>query len=70
MADAGAGADACAEAGVEEAHGFQPLQRNSWYGIVDDRFDESKHGSRGPMNREEGATHLESGWPVREDKSS
>jgi len=28
--------------------GFEPRQRNSWYGIVDERHD----GERGPMNRE------------------
>ena len=36
--------------------GFEPLQRNTWYGIVDERYDE-KRGPRGPMSREEGATH-------------
>lgn len=34
--------------------GFRPLQRNSWYGIVDSRWE----GPRGPQNREEGASHL------------
>jgi cyclic dehypoxanthinyl futalosine synthase len=34
--------------------GFEPLQRNSWYGIIDERYDD-KHGPRGPMTREEGA---------------
>jgi cyclic dehypoxanthinyl futalosine synthase len=29
--------------------GFQPLRRNSWYGIVDERFEGPE---RGPMNRE------------------
>ena len=33
--------------------GYTPYQRNSWYGIVDDRFE----GARGPANREEAATH-------------
>ena len=34
--------------------GFTPLRRNSWYGIVDERFTD---GERGPQSREEGATH-------------
>ena len=33
--------------------GFRPLQRNSWYGIVDPRWD----GSRFPESREQAATH-------------
>ena len=33
--------------------GFRPLQRNSWYGIVDKRWE----GSRFPENREQAATH-------------
>lgn len=33
--------------------GFRPLQRNSWYGIVDPRWE----GSRFPENREQAATH-------------
>ncbi len=33
--------------------GFRPLQRNSWYGIVDPRWE----GSRFPENREAAATH-------------
>ena len=37
---------------IENA-GFQPRQRNSWYGIVDER-----HGKPAcPANREEAATH-------------
>ncbi|MCP3916093.1 MAG: CofH family radical SAM protein [bacterium] len=32
-----------------EGAGFRPLQRNSWYGIVDERFE----GERGPVCREE-----------------
>ena len=39
---------------VIERAGFTPLQRNSWYGIVDERFEGAE---RGPMNREQGATH-------------
>jgi cyclic dehypoxanthinyl futalosine synthase len=35
---------------VIERAGFKPLRRNSWYGIVDERFEGSE---RGPMNREE-----------------
>jgi cyclic dehypoxanthinyl futalosine synthase len=38
---------------VIERAGFRPLRRNSWYGIVDERFE----GERGPRNREEAATH-------------
>jgi cyclic dehypoxanthinyl futalosine synthase len=41
------------ERAIERA-GFTPLQRNSWYGIVDERFVGAE---RGPMNREQGATH-------------
>ncbi len=33
--------------------GYEPLQRNSWYGIEDERFD----GQIWPKNREEAATH-------------
>jgi cyclic dehypoxanthinyl futalosine synthase len=33
--------------------GFRPMQRNSWYGIVDKRWE----GSRFPENREQAATH-------------
>jgi cyclic dehypoxanthinyl futalosine synthase len=33
--------------------GFRPMQRNSWYGIVDKRWE----GSRFPENRDQGATH-------------
>lgn len=33
--------------------GFEPVQRNSWYGLVDERFE----GPRGPMSREDAATH-------------
>ena len=40
------------------AAGFEPFQRNTWYGIVDERWDEEARGPRGPMNRAEGATHL------------
>ena len=34
--------------------GFLPRQRNTWYGIVDERHE---GGPTGPQNREEGATH-------------
>ena len=37
--------------------GFVPLRRNSWYGIVDERFDARGGRERGPQSREEGATH-------------
>lgn len=37
--------------------GFAPRRRNSWYGIVDDRHDEARDGPRGPMSREDAATH-------------
>jgi cyclic dehypoxanthinyl futalosine synthase len=37
--------------------GFTPLQRNSWYGIVDERFEGNDSMGRGPMNRGEAATH-------------
>ena len=40
--------------GVIERAGFMPLQRNSWYGIVDPRRAELRHG---PFSREEAATH-------------
>jgi cyclic dehypoxanthinyl futalosine synthase len=43
------------EHAIERA-GFRPLQRNSWYGIVDPRF-QGQDGARGPMNREQAATH-------------
>lgn len=33
--------------------GYEPLQRNSWYGIVDERFT----GTTWPKNREQAATH-------------
>jgi len=33
--------------------GFRPMQRNSWYGIVDKRWE----GSRFPESREQAATH-------------
>ena len=36
--------------------GFEPLQRNSWYGIVDQRFD-GPEAARGPMDRDQAATH-------------
>jgi cyclic dehypoxanthinyl futalosine synthase len=36
-----------------ERAGFRPLRRNSWYGIVDERWD----GERFPRDREEAATH-------------
>ena len=42
-------------AGIErviERAGFAPRRRNSWYGIVDERFEGA---DRGPMNREEAA---------------
>ncbi len=35
---------------VIERAGFQPLRRNSWYGIVDERYEGSE---RGPMSRDE-----------------
>ena len=38
---------------VIERAGFRPLQRNSWYGIEDPRWD----GPTGPRSREEAATH-------------
>ncbi len=34
--------------------GFVPRQRNSWYGLVDERHEA---GAVGPQNRDEGATH-------------
>ena len=37
---------------VIERAGFAPRRRNSWYGIVDERFEGAE---RGPMNREEAA---------------
>jgi cyclic dehypoxanthinyl futalosine synthase len=37
---------------VIERAGFTPLQRNSWYGIVDPRHPQLR---RGPFNREESA---------------
>ncbi|MDZ4773916.1 MAG: cyclic dehypoxanthinyl futalosine synthase [Planctomycetota bacterium] len=37
--------------------GFTPLRRNSWYGIVDERF----RGDRRPTTREEAATHTDVG---------
>jgi len=40
--------------GVIRRAGFTPLQRNSWYGIVDPRYEGLE---RGPLNREEAATH-------------
>jgi cyclic dehypoxanthinyl futalosine synthase len=40
-----------------ERAGFAPRRRNSWYGIVDERHDESRDGPRGPLSRAEGATH-------------
>jgi cyclic dehypoxanthinyl futalosine synthase len=40
-----------------QAAGFTPRQRNSWYGIVDER-----HGAQAsPANREEAATHRAAG---------
>ena len=39
-----------------ETAGFLPRQRNSWYGIVDERPLPAGVG-RGPQDREEGATH-------------
>ena len=35
------------------ARPLRPMRRNSWYGIVDDRWE----GERFPMNREQAATH-------------
>ena len=43
------------EHAIERA-GFVPRQRNSWYGIVDERHGEAD-GPRGPASREEAATH-------------
>jgi cyclic dehypoxanthinyl futalosine synthase len=37
---------------IEQA-GFRPLRRNSWYGIVDERWE----GATFPANREQAATH-------------
>jgi cyclic dehypoxanthinyl futalosine synthase len=37
--------------------GFTPLRRNSWYGIVDERYD----GDRGPRSPAEAATHKAAG---------
>ena len=36
-----------------EGAGFRPLRRNSWYGIVDERWE----GPPGPQTREQAATH-------------
>jgi hypothetical protein len=33
--------------------GYEPLQRNSWYGVSDERFS----GETWPLNREQAATH-------------
>ena len=41
---------------VIAAAGFTPRRRNSWYGIVDERHGDGD-GPRGPMNRDEAATH-------------
>jgi cyclic dehypoxanthinyl futalosine synthase len=38
---------------VIETAGFRPLRRNSWYGIVDERWE----GDRSPTCREEAAVH-------------
>ena len=35
--------------------GLRPLQRNSWYGIADERWDATEDGPKGPQNRKEGA---------------
>jgi len=40
-----------------EGAGFVPRRRNSWYGIVDERHT----GERGPLSREEAATHRAAG---------
>jgi cyclic dehypoxanthinyl futalosine synthase len=40
-----------------ERAGFRPLRRNSWYGIVDERWD----GKCRPATREEAATHRAAG---------
>lgn len=45
------------ERAIERA-GFLPLQRNSWYGIVDPRHPALQ---RGPNSREEAATHAAAG---------
>jgi aminodeoxyfutalosine synthase len=37
-----------------ERAGFRPLRRNTWYGIVDERF-EGPEADRGPQTREQGA---------------
>ena len=39
-----------------ETAGFTPRQRNTWYGIEDERH-EGPPEARGPRNREEAATH-------------
>ena len=41
--------------------GFTPVQRNSWYGIVDPRQEPS-----GPMSREEAATRPAAARPAEE----
>ncbi len=37
--------------------GYEPYQRNSWYGIVDERFPKDNAAGRWPQNREQAATH-------------
>jgi len=45
-----------------ETAGFLPRQRNTWYGIVDERH---AGGPTGPQDREEGATHR--AWTERKN---
>ncbi|MFT5289495.1 MAG: cyclic dehypoxanthinyl futalosine synthase [Planctomycetota bacterium] len=42
---------------IEDA-GFKPAQRNSWYGVVDERWDEAIDGPRGPQDRDAGAVQV------------
>ena len=53
-----------------QSAGFEPFQRSTWYGIVDERYDEAARGPRGPVSREEGATHLPGGWPEQGGSST
>jgi len=41
-----------------ETAGLRPLQRNSWYGIVDERWDDTVDGPRGPLDRAAGAVRV------------
>jgi cyclic dehypoxanthinyl futalosine synthase len=47
---------------VIQRAGFTPLQRNSWYGIVDPRHAELH---RGPFSKDEAATHRAATLGVR-----